>query len=287
MTGSDPGTAYRAGLYAFTVESHVLDPDDVIPRLMSVFGTAVGPASDDARYVIAGDPDRADTYRLIAHDEPIDEVTALGTIVDWVIADVTRRGVASLDGGPALHAGAVALDEAGVILAGASGAGKSTLTAALVTAGAAYLSDEVAVIDPAARTVAPFPRPLVLDPESIVAIDGLQERLPPAGEGFRLMRYHVTPQDLGSTIATGPVPLALVVAPRFVKGAVTTVEPLSRGELLVVLASHVFGTIDAVETALRELKDVAMTVPGFRVSGGDVVRARAEVQRLLMEARGA
>ena len=97
MTGSDPGTAYRAGHYAFTVQNLVPDPDGVIPRLMSVFGTAAGPAAEDARYVIAADPDRADTYRLTAHGEPVDEVTALGTIVDWVIADVTRRGVASLD----------------------------------------------------------------------------------------------------------------------------------------------------------------------------------------------
>jgi len=284
MTGSHPGSAYRAGRYAFTVESLVPDPDGVIPRLMSVFGAAPGADGDVPRYTIAAEPSRTETFRLTGHGETVPEVTSLGTIVDWIIADVTRRGVASLERGPALHAGVVALQGAGVIMAGASGAGKSTLTAALVAAGAAYLSDEVAVVDAAARTVTPFPRPLVLDPDSVAAIEGLRDRIPASSEAFRLMRYHVTPEDLGSTVATAPAPIALVIAPRYVRGAATTVEPLTHGELLVVLASHVFGTIDAVETALRELKDVALAVPGYRVSGGNLVQARDEVPRLLVEA---
>jgi hypothetical protein len=281
MTGSSPGTAYRAGAFTFTVQSSVADPDGVIARLMSVFGTAPG-EDDAARYTIAADPERAGNYVLTSERDPVPDVTALGTIVDWVIADVTRRGVASLGTTAlSLHAGAVALDGAGVILPGISGAGKSTLAAGLVAAGASYLSDEVAVIDAPGRTVRPFPRPLVLDPDSVRAIDGLEARIPASHEAFRLLRYHVTPQDLGSTVAEGPVPIALVVLPEFAAGAATTVEPLSRGALLAALASHLFGTMHQIEKALPSLRDLALVVPGYRIRGGALQDARDEVHRLL------
>ena len=50
-----------------------------------------------------------------------------------------------------------------VIVAGNSGRGKSTLTAALVRRGLAYLSDELAIVDPATREVSAYPKALELD----------------------------------------------------------------------------------------------------------------------------
>ena len=58
------------------------------------------------------------------------------------------------------HAGSVACRERGLILPAASGSGKTTLVAGLVAAGCRYLSDEVAVIEPANSTLLPFAKSL-------------------------------------------------------------------------------------------------------------------------------
>jgi len=63
-----------------------------------------------------------------------------------------------------IHAGAVTLAGRGVILVGQSGAGKTSTVAALVRKGAAYLSDEVALLDPASGIVAPFVLPMAVKP---------------------------------------------------------------------------------------------------------------------------
>jgi hypothetical protein len=54
------------------------------------------------------------------------------------------------------HAGAVALDGCGVLLAAASGSGKSTLVAGLLGDGFQYLSDDIAPVDPATLHLVPF-----------------------------------------------------------------------------------------------------------------------------------
>lgn len=60
-----------------------------------------------------------------------------------------------------VHAGVVAWHGRGLLLPGTSFAGKTTLVAELVRAGAAYYSDEYALID-ARGLVHPYPRPLAL-----------------------------------------------------------------------------------------------------------------------------
>jgi hypothetical protein len=60
-----------------------------------------------------------------------------------------------------VHAGVVVWDGRAVVLPGPSGSGKSSLVLALVRAGAAFSSDDVAVIDPDGQ-VWPWPRPLRL-----------------------------------------------------------------------------------------------------------------------------
>ncbi len=58
-----------------------------------------------------------------------------------------------------VHAGCVAVDGSALLLPGRSFSGKSSMVAALVRAGAEYLSDEYAVLDPEGRVV-PYPRPI-------------------------------------------------------------------------------------------------------------------------------
>jgi len=58
-----------------------------------------------------------------------------------------------------VHAGAVEIDARAHIFVGDSGAGKTSTVAGLLACGAAYLSDEVVLLDPETSTVLPFHLP--------------------------------------------------------------------------------------------------------------------------------
>lgn len=107
-----------------------------------------------------------------------------------------------------VHAGVVAVDGRALLLPGRSHDGKTTLTAALLRAGAAYGSDEYAVLDPSGR-VHPYPRPL--------AIRGIGNR------------QRVPASALGAETFTGGLPVGGVAVLRYEPGAGPTVQPISSG----------------------------------------------------------
>ena len=82
--------------------------------------------------------------------------TVLGQIVGTLTTRLTRQLF--------IHAGAVAFHGRAMVVVGHSGAGKTSTVAALVRRGAAYLSDEVALLNPSTRTVAPFLLPMAVKP---------------------------------------------------------------------------------------------------------------------------
>jgi hypothetical protein len=60
----------------------------------------------------------------------------------------------------AAHAAVIARGERAALICGEGGAGKTTLTLALLRCGSAYLSDEVALVDPSRGRVRAYPRSL-------------------------------------------------------------------------------------------------------------------------------
>lgn len=70
--------------------------------------------------------------------------------------------LANLDGFLQIHAGAIAMGKAGIVIPGGSGSGKTTLALSLVNSGHRFLSDEICLIEPSDLTIYPFPRSLFL-----------------------------------------------------------------------------------------------------------------------------
>lgn len=118
-----------------------------------------------------------------------------------------------------LHAAAVAWQGRAIVIPGHSHAGKSTLTAALLRAGAGYLSDEYAVLD-AEGLVHPFARPLHMRPRTA----GASCEVPAAAYG-------------GATVSE-PLPVGLVVSTTFREGAAWRPRPMSRGEVALTLLAR-------------------------------------------------
>lgn len=115
---------------------------------------------------------------------------------------------------PAVHAGVVAATGGVLAVPAVSGAGKSTLTAALVRAGAGYLSDESLVLRGGteagpggpAPVVLPYPKPVALSPWSAAAV-GLPSDGAVTGElmpdGARELLFAA--EDLGAVGTAAPL----------------------------------------------------------------------------------
>jgi len=120
-----------------------------------------------------------------------------------------------------VHAGVVGWRGKAIVVPGRSRSGKTTLVAELVRAGAAYLSDEFAIIDSRGR-VHPFAKPL--------SIRG-------AG-GCDLHVSRPSAEDLGGRSATEPLPIGLVVLATHEPGAEWRPQTLTTGQAVIEMLAH-------------------------------------------------
>ena len=162
-----------------------------------------------------------------------------------------------------VHAGVVGWRGRALLLPGRSHSGKTTLVAALVRAGATYLSDEYTVLDEYGR-VHPFAKPLSI-------------RQPQSG---RAQKCPV--EALGGKAATRSLPVGLVVVTRHRQGARWRPRMLSPAEGLFALLSNTPTALTRSEDALRTLKQVVLHAKTLRGT-----RAEAEqIAPLLLEHLG-
>jgi hypothetical protein len=138
--------------------------------------------------------------------------------VELLAQDVERLVANHAHGFLLLHAGAVVWQGRALLLPGCSHSGKSRMVAALLRAGAEYLSDEFAVLDPGGR-VHPWPRRLALRRD-----DGGVDR--------------PTAQELGGRTATEPAPAAGVAILQYRSGAALRLETLSPATGILGLLGH-------------------------------------------------
>ncbi len=156
-----------------------------------------------------------------------------------------------------VHAGAVGWRGRAILLPGPRGSGKSRLVAALVRAGASYLSDRFAVLDRHGR-VHPYPVPLKL-----------------GGEGPGKW----SAEALGGKTARRPLPVGLIVFTRYRAGARWRPRELSAGEAGVELLRHVFSTAWAPEFVLGTLGALVARVRAVKSARGEA----EEVAQILLE----
>ncbi|MCB1250925.1 MAG: PqqD family peptide modification chaperone [Acidimicrobiales bacterium] len=211
----------------------------------------------------------------------------LRTAIDWPIA--IRQVVIGLNHlaahpDPAdlvtVHAGAVAIDGRVVLLAGEPGAGKSTLVTALVADGATYLSDEVVGLADDGTAVA-FPKVIALELDA----EGVLGELPSDDAHPDLRDRHqrlVDPHALGVAAAPGTtLPLAAVVLPTYVPGALGAATACDPVEALLALLANAFNLAERGAPGLALLADVAVSLPVVRLEVDDLTAAVATVRSIV------
>jgi hypothetical protein len=210
----------------------------------SVVRRTLADLSSDApatlHYQVAAVPSPAGLQAVIRRDgQPICNALPIGEALVALVGDVNLRAIASRRDHLVLHAGAVSVGGRGLLLPGPSGAGKSTLTAALVSRGFGYLSDELAAIDPSWLEIEPYPKPLSLRARSLVLL-GHQA----AGSEPERCEQLIPYSALRAHAVSRPAPPRMLVFPSFEADAATTLTQMSRGEAMVEVANSSFNFVD-------------------------------------------
>jgi hypothetical protein len=101
----------------------------------------------------------------------------------------------------------------------------ASLVAMLLTRGAAYLGDEVSLVDPVLRRLHPSPLPVLVDVAGASRVPGIgPPGVPPRSRRATPGRYAASPEVLGSRRAE-PTPVRRLAFPSFEPGARTRLEP--------------------------------------------------------------
>lgn len=125
-----------------------------------------------------------------------------------------------------IRGGSVAVNGGGLLLATAEDRPETAaLVAMLLRRSAAYLGDEISLIDPVLRRLHPSPLPVLVDVAAASLVPGIGPGGAPSRSGRATPgRYAVAPEALGSRSAD-PTPLRWVVFPSFGPGSRTILEP--------------------------------------------------------------
>ena len=198
-----------------------------------------------------GAADRSQFHLLYANGKRIARSRTLKAIFDWFESDLHHFVAEANEGRVFVHAGVVGWKGRAIVLPGRSYSGKSTLVAELVRQGATYYSDEFAVLDSLGR-VHPWARQLAIRENGA------------AGKGTR---YPV--EAFGGKAGTRPLPIALIVAFLYQRGAGCRLARLSPGGGVMALLEHTVAIRQKPDLALPILRLVASRVPCFEGVRGE------------------
>jgi hypothetical protein len=204
-------------------------------------------------------------------------------MVAMLLWHVNRGAISSAGEFVLLHAGAVEWAGHAVLFPAPMESGKTTLVAGMVRAGARYLSDEAAVIEPATLLVHPFPKALTIGAGSRGVLAELAPRLDP--ELARYMRgdWHVDARAIRPECLAPATAPSFVIAPTYVRDATTSLVPMTRAETVVHLGQNSFNLTDHGRAGLEVLAAVARTSQCHRLVVGDLDGACDLVCRILSE----
>lgn len=202
-------------------------------------------------------------------------------MLDWLFWDVHDLVGVWVRDFLLIHSGAVSVGGRGVLVPATMDTGKSTLVTALLHAGAAYLSDELAAIDPVTRNVYAYPKRITLDQETLRFFPGLEDRLADrAGAMETLTQRYVRPEDCGASVAA-PAPVAALVFPTPERDGPARLEPIAAADAVQLLATHARNLYRYADRGVLMLAEMCGRAPAYRLSGGTPAeRAAAVIERL-------
>jgi hypothetical protein len=187
-----------------------------------------------------------------------------------------------------LHAGAVVLDGATVLLPASMNSGKSTLTTGLVVAGARYVTDETVAVDLHRATVLAYPKPITLDPGSWEHFAGLEPRFVRDHPQLVHGKWYVRPDAIRADAAVAPgsapdgtpvadLPVGAIVFPAYAPDRPTAIDRIEPVAAAAALAANAFNLVALGQPAVDLVARLASTSPCWSLSAADVDTAVAAI----------
>jgi hypothetical protein len=262
--------------YPFCVR--VMDPD-----LRSYLDDALaplrgGPGGQTYSFVDHGSASRR-RYSIYLDGLRVVRTPAPSVALSYLLWHINRRAVRVSERYLLIHASSASRDGRAVVLPAPSGSGKTTLVAALVRRGLAYITDEATAIDPATGSLHPYPKPLALGPASPAG--DLLTSVPPGVRAFLESERHVGPAALGGEAEDGAARPTVIVSPRYVAGAPTVIEAISRAQTVLLLAQNAFNLEGHGGEGLEVLGRIARGSNGYTLVSGSLEEACDAVVTLL------
>jgi hypothetical protein len=192
----------------------------------------------------------------------------LGEAFSVLESEIRQSVAAAARGRTFVHAGVVGWRGHAILVPGRSRSGKTTLVAELVRAGAAYYSDEFAVLDRRGR-VHPFAKSLSIREGGCAVHEVVRRR-------------HA--EELGGSCGEQPLPVGLVVLASYRAGADWRPETLTRGQAVLEMLAH---TVPARLRPEASLEALERAVARAVVVRGERGEARSVAVRLLRQSEEA
>ena len=274
--------AVRAGDFPFQVRVSHPDLAVHLDRLLAGLPPALAGDALTTYSVLSGVGGHESWWAVYADGQLISNVDQPSAALSHLFAHLNRSVVehSPADAVP-LHAAACGWRGAAALIVGPSGSGKSTLAAGLGGRGLSYLTDEVAVVDRAELTVAPYAKPLTVKRGSWDVLAGLRPVVPAAIADVAATQWHVAPSLLAGGVATAPHPVQLLLRCRWQQGSATTLRPVSRAGMVVDLAMDMFRPRERVPAQLEVLARLARGALAYDLVYSDLEDASSAIVDLL------
>jgi hypothetical protein len=268
--------------------ARVVGPPAVLDDLAGLFPAQAGIGKEgedrwDTHLAVWPHASLPERFRILRDDVVLTEAATRDELLPYLEWAIATAAVEYLGRDHLLfHAGAVAMDGRGILLPGPSGSGKSTLVAGLMRSGFTYLSDEVAVVDPATGDLLPFAKSLCVKAGAQPVLAPLYPQVAEARLRHRFGPELVMflPPPSGSW-ATEPVPLRFVVLPRYVAGAATRLEPIRRSAAAVALLEQSFNARSGGPTAVARTVELLRSTACFALTMSDLPAAVGLLRELV------
>jgi hypothetical protein len=189
-------------------------------------------------------------HRIYCGGEKLSESRDLTLLLDGLESDIQLFVAEYAPRRVFIHAGVVAWQGKAIIIPGRSYSGKTTLTREFVRAGAAYYSDEYAVLD-SNGLVHPYPRPL-----------GIRETA-------AFVQTKHTIESLGGKAGKKPLPVGIVIVSKFKQGAKWRPQRLSAGQGTLELLANAVAIRRAPEMTLAALQPIVSNALIFKGNRGE------------------
>lgn len=218
-------------------------------------------------------------HALTLDGEQLGAAASASRLVVTLVHDVNRRAIDATSLLVA-HAGGVVGAQGAVVLPAHMEAGKTTLTAGLVRAGFGYLSDEAVAFDWETFDVVAYAKPLSIDPGAWVLFPQLEPQAPFDDAGYKESQWQVPPEHLRRGAVVASARCRYLVFPRYVAGARTRLEPISRAEAVVELAKNTFHFRTHGRRGLDALARLVPSLECYRLDVGELDAAVTQITEL-------